>query len=93
MSTFSEHAEVRRDAVRKAPEWSGDPEDDCTARWAGFLLRAEKMEEGVWWYAVTDLSSGDTVEDSNLVAISVTDGHTARMRCEEAGRRFLGVTR
>jgi hypothetical protein len=93
MSALFEDIKERRDAAKKAPVWSGDLGDDCSSRWAGFLLRAEKMKEGAWWYSVTDLSSGATIEDSNLVATSVTDGVTSRMKCEEAVRRFLSVSR
>jgi hypothetical protein len=91
MSAIFDDADARRDAARKAPVWSGDLGDDCSSRWAGFLLRAEKMKEGAWWYAVTDLSSGATIEDSNGVAASVADGVTSRRRCEEAVRRFLSI--
>jgi hypothetical protein len=75
--------------AKAAPSWTGDLQDDCTARWAGFLLRAEEMERGNWWYSVTDLVSGATVEDSNFVGGFVGDGAEARKKCEEAVRRFL----
>ena len=49
-------------------DWSGDLSDDCTARWAGLMLRAEEMEHGRWWWAIHDQTlgdSGDSVVSSN----------------------------
>ncbi|MDR6568809.1 hypothetical protein [Chitinophaga ginsengisegetis] len=35
--------------------WTGDLSDDCTAKWAGLMLRAEWMEKNYWWWAVYDM--------------------------------------
>jgi hypothetical protein len=75
--------------AKAAPAWTGDLQDDCSARWAGFLLRAEEIEKNIWWYSVTDLASGATVEDSNLIGAVVIDGVEAREKSEAAARRFL----
>lgn len=83
--------QARRDAAKIAPLWTGDLADDCSAQWAGFMLRAEKMKEGSWWYSVRDVASGLTVEDSTAMEVEIRDGGAARMRCEEAARRFLSV--
>ncbi len=79
--------EERRVAARQPPVWSGDLRDDCTAKWAGFLLRAEKMDRGRWWYAVTDVRSGNVIAEG----MDVRTGGEARLKCEEAIRRFLRV--
>ncbi len=83
--------EARRIEAKVSPMWTGDLGDDCTAYWAGFLLRAEAMDEDDWWYAATDLASGLEVGSSNNVAGIVADGSAARRKCEEAARRFLGI--
>ena len=84
--------EVRRLELQVPPVWTGDLNDDCTAKWAGFLLRAEWMDKDDWWYAVTDRVSGLIVEDSTVLGAVVKDGEIARKRCEDAARRFLGVS-
>jgi hypothetical protein len=91
MKPTIESLESRRIEAKAAPVWSGDLEDDCTARWAGFLLRAEAMEKDSWWYSATDLASGTAIEDSTVVGALVKDGVTARRKSEEAVRRFLGI--
>lgn len=84
--------QARRDAAKIAPLWTGDLADDCSAQWAGFWLRAEKMQENSWWYSVRDIASGLTLEDSTAIAVEIRDGGAARMQCEEVARRFLSVT-
>jgi hypothetical protein len=81
--------EARRVEAQHPPAWSGDLLDDCTARWAGFILRAEEMEEGIWWYAAIDTASGAYAVDSTVSQTSASDGISARQRCEEAARAFL----
>ena len=34
--------------AQKPIMWTGNLDDDCTARWAGLLLRAEWMDEDYW---------------------------------------------
>ena len=84
--------ETRRAATKTSPIWTGDLADDCSAKWAGFFMRAEVMEEGRWWYSVRDVATGVTVEDSATTSGEVSDGVTARAKCEEAARRFLSVS-
>ena len=41
--------EARRALAQETkPEWTGDLNDDCTAYWAGFILRAEEMDRRRW---------------------------------------------
>jgi hypothetical protein len=49
-------------AQERGPDWIGDLADDCTARWAGLILRAESMDRSRWWWAVKDLTSGVDIE-------------------------------
>lgn len=86
--------ERRELAAKSRPDWTGNLADDCSSRWVGFLLRAEEMEEGVWWWAVYDDWAEDpTVQlssshDSSEVCVS---GQHARREAEQAARRFLGL--
>lgn len=89
MNTSPSSIEARRVEARHPPWWSGDLLDDCTARWAGFILRAEEMQEGVWWYAVIDTASGAYAVDSTVSQTPASDGVSARKRCEEVARAFL----
>ena len=71
------------------PEWSGDLSDDCTALWAGFMLRAECMDEGVWWWA-TYLNEPDIqIASSNDSDALVATGEEARRLALHAARKFL----
>ena len=92
MPHLSPDIESRRIEAEASPIWSGDLDDDCSARWAGFLLRAEAMDKEVWWCAVTDLKTGLIVEDSAAGAGVLKDGLAARRKYEEAVRRFLSVS-
>jgi hypothetical protein len=47
------------------------------------------MEQDRWWYSVTDVATGATVEDSTVSGCDVKDGVAARRKCEEVARRFL----
>lgn len=67
--------------MRKLPpiDWEGDLEDDCVAEVDGVLLRAEKMDEGVWWWAVY----GHIDTSSNDIPGSYRTGQEARRAAEE----------
>ena len=90
MNTLEE-LEVRREQAKESPVWTGDLDDDCTARWAGFLLRAEEMERGSWWFSVTDLPSGSVIHDSDRVGRRIDSASSARQECERAVIRFLNL--
>jgi|GEM_PF-5181637 len=63
--------------------WTGDLSDDCTAEWAGLMLRAEWMDEDDGWWAVYDTQKGkNTVDDSNK--------YSERFLGDEAARKAPG---
>jgi hypothetical protein len=83
-------AEQQLKLAREPIVWSGDLNDDCTARWAGLTLRAEEMDEGSWWWAVYD----DDID--NPVRASYDDdmgqaksGQDARNAAEREARTYL----
>lgn len=69
--------------------WTGDLDDDCTARWAGLLLRAEWMDGPDWWWAVTDLHHDIEIGSSNSDPRSCTSGNEARTRAEACAKAYL----
>ena len=76
------------------PAWTGDLDDDCSSRWAGFLLRAEEMDEGFWWWAVYDEWADDPmrqVASSHDSSTACDSGSVARQAAEQAARGFLGL--
>lgn len=70
-------------------EWTGDLDDDCTAKWCGLLLRAEWMDGRHWWWAVSDATSGQEIDSSNsdgYFASEFTSGSAARQAAEKVAR-------
>lgn len=71
--------------------WTGDLNDDCTARWQGLILRAEWMDENIWWWAVSidnnDLSS--EIDSSNNYDAPCIGGEKARSLAEGAAKNFI----
>ena len=93
MASNDEAAKVdewQREAAKLPIEWTGDLDDDCTARWAGLMLRAEQMQRGVWWWAVYDDRSGAILGDSNTARGRVPNGKKARIAAERVARLWLG---
>lgn len=78
-------------AQNAAPRWSGDLEDDCSADWAGLLLRAEWMDEEEWWWSVIDRESGEEIASSNRPQTASTSGEQARHAAENAARAYLNI--
>jgi hypothetical protein len=78
-------------AENNGPEWHGDLDDDCSADWAGLLLRAEWMEDDYWWWAVTDKESGVEIASSNRFPVAFTSGEQSRREAENAARLYLNV--
>ncbi len=71
--------------------WTGDLDDDCTAHWAGLLLRAEWMDGRRWWWAVSEEVSGKEIDSSNndgYFDVKFTSGSAARDAAETAAREF-----
>jgi hypothetical protein len=81
--------EWQREAAKLPIDWTGDLDDDCTARWAGLTLRAEQMQRGVWWWAVYDDRSGTILGDSNTAEVRVPNGKKARVAAERVARKWL----
>lgn len=72
--------------------WTGDLNDDCTANWAGLLLRAEWMDEDYWWWEVSDIENPEIeIDSSNNYDTSFIGGDTSRQKAEEVARKYLGV--
>lgn len=72
--------------------WTGDLSDDCTAKWAGLMLRAEWMDEDYWWWAVYDMQKNErAIEDSNEDEIKFIGGDAARKKAESVAKRYIGI--
>lgn len=72
--------------------WQGDLSDDCTALWAGLMLRAEWMQGSLWWWAVYDKQHGDiTIRSSNDYSEEVTSGKDAREKAEAVARNYIST--
>lgn len=73
-------------------EWRGDLNDDCTAKWAGLMLRAEEMEENSWWWAVYDMQRGEmTIDSSNQYHEDITNGEIARAKAENTAKAYMAT--
>jgi hypothetical protein len=87
-------------------EWTGDPDDDCTARWRGLVLRAEHMscgdddcdddpetcksEHGERWWWAVS-QDGDEFAGSNVLGQCAADGAQARRLAEHFARQRFEV--
>jgi len=71
------------------PSWTGDLSDDCTALWAGFMLRAEEMDRGIWWWATYVDASNQQIASSNDTGVSPSTGEEARAAAFRAARLYL----
>src|SRR5687768_4935409 len=70
--------------------WTGDLNDDCTAEWAGLMLRAEWMDEDYWWWAVYDQQQNEvTIDCSNEYDKRFIGGEMARKKAEEVARLYI----
>ena len=83
------HSAVR---ANPDPDWHGDLADDCTAHWAGFTLRAEWMDEDVWWWAVYWDDRDLQIASSNDVGVPPASGDEARASARRAVLSFLNLT-
>ncbi|WP_269542913.1 hypothetical protein [Cerasicoccus fimbriatus] len=83
-------AEWQLIAAKNNPiKWTGDLDDDCTARWAGLILRAEAMDDDVWWWAVTDEEQNLEIDSSNRKSVITQNGKSARLQAEAAAKQNL----
>ena len=73
--------------------WTGDLDDDCTAIWNGLILRAEWMDEDIWWWAVSKNNNNplDEIDSSNNYDAVCIGGEKARQFAEQAARKFLTI--
>lgn len=70
--------------------WTGDLLDDCTAIWAGLMLRAEWMDENYWWWAVYDMQKdGAVIDNSTNFSSSFIGGDVARQKAENVARQYI----
>jgi len=76
---------------KSSPIWEGDLNDDCTARWAGLILRAEWMDGVAWWWAVSDEESEYEIDSSNNNEVRVTSPSEARRLAEKAACHYLRI--
>jgi hypothetical protein len=82
----------REKAITEPIVWTGDLNDDCTALWAGLMLRAEWMDENYWWWAVSkNWGKGDEIDSSNAYDIRFIGGESARKAAENAAKKYLGI--
>jgi hypothetical protein len=73
-------------------EWTGDLSDDCTASWAGLMLRAEWMDENYWWWTVYDMLNDEvTIDSSNNYSSRFEGGEIARRKAEEIAKIYLSI--
>jgi len=80
----------RKQLAAVSIEWQGDLLDDCTAQWAGLMLRAEWMDEEWWWWAVYDMQRDEiTIESSNRYDESFIGGIAAREKAESVARQYI----
>ena len=77
--------------AKPVPDWRGDLNDDCTALWAGFTLRAELMNGRVWWWAVYLDAQNLQIASSNDSEASPLTGDEARAAAVRAVLSFLNL--
>ena len=81
-------------AKLKDPTWQGDLNDDCQAEWAGFLLRAEWMDDNFWWWAISDFETKEEIDSSNNYSeFQPSTGLEARRLAESAVYEYLGISK
>ena len=78
----------QKEAAALPIAWFGDLNDDCTAEWAGLMLRAEQMDRKHWWWAVYDTATGEIITDSHASSVAHS-GEKARGAAESAAREWL----
>jgi signal peptidase I len=82
----------RRKKTNNPIIWTGDLADDCTAEWAGLMLRAEWMDEDYWWWEVSDMDNPEIeIDSSNNYDTSFIGGDASRQKAEEVARKYLGL--
>jgi hypothetical protein len=84
--------EQRKQLSLTTINWKGDLSDDCTAKWAGLMLRAEFMNEEYWCWVVYDMQRSEiTVESSNRYDESFLSGNSAREKAEAVAKNYIDI--
>ena len=90
-----DHEARRSLAQGTSPDWTGDLDDDCIAYWAGFMLKAEWMNDDpdpLWFWAVSDMQTGEEVDSEHYHPDEqYHSGEEARKAAEAAVRKRLGL--
>ncbi len=82
--------EDRKKFAQQPIIWTGNLADDCTANWAGLMLRAEWMDEDYWWWAVYDIQKGElSIDNSNNYTDRFIGGEITRQKAENIAREYL----
>ncbi|MBF02496.1 MAG: hypothetical protein CMP76_13990 [Flavobacterium sp.] len=80
----------RKTLAKQPITWTGDLSDDCTAKWAGLMLRAEWMDEDYWWWAVYDMQKEEaTIDDSNNYTDRFIGGDISRQKAENVAKKYI----
>jgi len=80
---------MQLEAVKAPVSWSGDLQTNCTARWAGLLLRAEQKSRTHWSWTVSDSKTRAIIMDSRMSWARSTHGKKARQAAEQAARQYI----
>jgi hypothetical protein len=82
--------EERKILAKEPITWTGDLSDDCTAEWAGLMLRAEWMDEDYWWWSVYDMQKGEaTIDDSNNYTERFVGSESTRQKAESVAQKYI----
>jgi hypothetical protein len=80
---------MRLEAATTPISWTGDLNTQCTARWAGLLLRAEQKHRAHWSWTVYDAKTRAIIMDSRMSWGRAMHGKKARLAAEQAARDYL----
>ncbi|WP_028981126.1 hypothetical protein [Sporocytophaga myxococcoides] len=81
--------EERKILATQPITWIGDLSDDCTANWAGLMLRGEWMDEDYWWWAVYDMKKDGGGEISRQKAESVAQEYINRITTRQETAKYI----
>lgn len=82
--------EERKLLAQQPITWGGDLSDDCTALWAGLMLRAEWMDEDYWWWRVYDMQKEEAIVDcSNNYNHRFIGGDVSRQKAESVAQLYI----
>ncbi len=70
-------------------EWTGNLDDDCSAKFFGLHLRAESMGDGLWWIMVYDGQGEPLIDQMEDICASPMEPFMARHYCEVIALSYL----